>query len=38
VVVQERSAAHAQGGGPAAGDRCTGDPTVDAIRRQTGGC
>ena len=35
VVVQERAAAAAHGG---AGDRCTGDPTVDAIRLQTGGC
>jgi hypothetical protein len=38
VVVQERAAAQAQGGAGPAGDRCTGDPTVDAIRHQTGGC
>jgi hypothetical protein len=37
VVVQERAGAVAPGGA-GAGDRCTGDPTVDAIRRQTGGC
>jgi len=37
VLVQERAGAVSQGGA-GAGDRCTGDPTVDAIRRQTGGC
>jgi MFS family permease len=38
VVIQERAGAEAQDAGGPAGDRCSGDPTVDSIRRQTGGC